>query len=85
MSETDCHALSIPRLSIDSYSGQPWLSICSGELPPDMQHSGDWGCLQPGPTNCAPVEYSHFFYCRALALQSECATRLGEYTCNVLH
>ena len=48
-----------------------------GELPPDLQHSGDWGCLQPGPMNCAPMEYSQFFYIQALTLQTECANRLG--------
>jgi alpha-L-rhamnosidase len=52
-------------------------NVTRGELPPGLQHSGDWGCMQPGPTNCAPVEYSHFFYVTALALQAECATRLG--------
>lgn len=52
-------------------------NVTAGELPPGLQHSGDWGCMQPGPTNCAPVEYSHFFYVTALALQTECATRLG--------
>lgn len=48
----------------------------SGELPQALQHSGDWGCLQPGPVNCAPVEYSQFFYVTALTLQTEAAARL---------
>ena len=47
-----------------------------GELPPGLQHSGDWGCMQPGPTDCAPEEYSQYFYVTALALQAECAARL---------
>ena len=57
-----------------------WIKLAqnnSGELPATLQHSGDWGCMQPGPTDCAPVEYSHFFYVKALALQTSCATRLG--------
>jgi hypothetical protein len=27
--------------------------------------------------NCAPMEYSQFFYIQALTLQTECANRLG--------
>lgn len=34
--------------------------------------------MQPGPTNCGPIEYSQFFYTTALALQAQCATRLGK-------
>ena len=52
-------------------------NVTSGELPPGLQHSGDWGCMSPGPTDCAPAEYSHYFYVTALALQAECAARLG--------
>eukprot|EP01043_Picozoa_sp_COSAG02_P025097 COSAG02_NODE_1398_length_12861_cov_74.341718_6_plen_195_part_00 len=51
-----------------------------GELPPTLQHSGDWGCMQPGPNNCGPVEYSQYFYTTALALQAQCATQLGKPT-----
>lgn len=52
-------------------------NVTRGELPPGLQHSGDWGCMQPGPTDCAPAEYSHYFYITALALQTQCAMRLG--------
>jgi alpha-L-rhamnosidase len=52
----------------------------SGELPPSLQHSGDWGCMQPGPTNCGPLEYSQFFYVRALAVQAQSAARFGKAT-----
>ena len=57
-----------------------WIRLAqnnSGELPPTLQHSGDWGCLQPGPKDCAPTEYSHFFFVRALMLQLQVAARLG--------
>ena len=57
-----------------------WIRLAqtnSGELPSALQHSGDWGCLQPGPMDCAPKEYAHYFYVTALALQAACATRLG--------
>lgn len=58
-----------------------WIDLAQnngGELPPTLQHSGDWGCMQPGPTNCGPVEYSQFFYTTALGLQEDCAKRLGK-------